>query len=103
MLRCNGFEVYDVGVDAPPQAFVDKAKETGATIIGISGLLTLAFTGMSDTINSLKAAGIRDKVKVIVGGGPVTEAVCAQVGADALGKDAMEAVTLAKKFSGVKA
>lgn len=102
MLRCNGFEVYDVGVDVPPQVFVDKVKETGATIVGISGLLTLAFSGMEATIKGLNDAGLRDKVKVLVGGGPVTDAVCEQVGADALGRDAMEAVTLVRSFAGVK-
>jgi methanogenic corrinoid protein MtbC1 len=100
MLRCNGFEVYDVGVDAPPQVFVDKVRETGAKVVGLSGLLTIAFGPMEDTIKALKAAGL--KAKVMIGGGMTDEMVREKVGADAWGHDAMEAVNLARKFSGVK-
>ncbi len=103
MLRCNGFEVFDVGVDAPPAAFVDKVKETGASVVGISGLLTLAFSAMGDTIKALDEADLRHKVKVVIGGGPVTEAVCKQVGADAFGRDAMEAVRIVQSYAGAKA
>ena len=56
MLRCNGFEVYDVGVDAPPQVFVDKVRETGAQVVGLSGLLTVAFGPMEETVKALKAS-----------------------------------------------
>jgi methylmalonyl-CoA mutase cobalamin-binding domain/chain len=103
MLRCNGFEVYDVGIDAPPQAFVDKVRETGATVVGLSGLLTVAFSSMKDTVEALKAAGLRDKVKVMIGGGMVNNFVCETVGADAWGRDAMEAVKLARSLAEVKA
>ncbi len=99
MLRCNGFEVYDVGVDAPAQVFVDKVRETGAKIVGLSGLLTIAFSSMEDTINALKAAGLN--TKVMIGGGMTDDMVCEKVGADAWGHNAMEAVRLAREFSEV--
>jgi methanogenic corrinoid protein MtbC1 len=99
MLQANGFEVHDVGIDAPPKAFVDKVRETGARIVGLSGLLTVAFPMMEATILALAEAGFRDQVKVMIGGGMVDDSVCAQVGADAWGGDAMEAVQLAKAFS----
>ena len=103
MLRCKNFEVYDLGVDVPPKVFVDKVRKTGATIVGLSGLLTVAFPAMKDTIDALKNAGLRDKTKVMIGGGLVNDFVRDMVGADAWGHDAMEAVRLAKSFSEVKA
>lgn len=102
MLDVNGFEVYDLGVDVPVQKFVEKIKETGAPIVGLSGFLTLAFDSMKQTIDALKAAGLRDKVKVMIGGGQITEEVRKYTGADAYGKDAMIGVSLAKKWAGVK-
>ena len=103
MLRCNNFEVYDLGIDVPPKVFVDKVQKTGATIVGLSGLLTVAFPSMKDTIDALKNAGLRDKTKVMIGGGLVNDFVREMVGADAWGHDAMDAVNLAKSFSEVKA
>jgi len=102
MLDVNGFEVYDLGVDVPAQKFVEKIKETGAPIVGLSGFLTLAFDSMKQTMDAIKAAGLRDKVKVMIGGGQITEEVRKYTGADAYGKDAMDGVTLAKKWAGVK-
>ena len=101
MLDVNGFEVHDLGVDVPVQKFVDKIKETGAPIVGLSGFLTLAFDSMKETVEAIKAAGLRDKVKVMIGGGQITEEVKHYTGADAYGKDAMAGVTLAKKWAGV--
>jgi len=101
MLDVNGFEVHDLGVDVPVQKFVDKIKETGAPIVGLSGFLTLAFDSMKETVEAIKAAGLRDKVKVMIGGGQITEEVKTYTGADAYGKDAMAGVTLAKKWAGV--
>jgi methanogenic corrinoid protein MtbC1 len=98
MLDVNGFEVYDLGVDVPAQKFVDKIRETGATIVGLSGFLTLAFDSMKQTMDAIKGAGLRDKVKVMIGGGQVTEEVRKYTGADAYGMDAMAGVTLAKKW-----
>jgi len=102
MLDVNGFEVHDLGVDVPAQKFVEKIKETGAPVAGLSGFLTLAFDSMKQTVDAIKAAGLRDKVKVMIGGGQITEEVRNYTGADAYGKDAMAGVTLAKKWAGVK-
>jgi len=102
MLEVNGFEVYDLGVDVPPERFVEKVKETQAPILGLSGFLTLAFDSMKRTIEALKEAGLRDKVKVMIGGGQVTDEVRKYTGADAYGKDAMAAVILAKAWVGAQ-
>ncbi|MDD3718982.1 MAG: corrinoid protein [Actinomycetota bacterium] len=100
MLRCNGYEVHDLGVDVPPGAFVEKAAQTGAGMVAISGLLTLAFDAMRDTVDALAEAGLRDRLKIIIGGGPVNEKVLDYCGADAYGKDPSEAVRLAEKHLG---
>jgi 5-methyltetrahydrofolate--homocysteine methyltransferase len=102
MLDVNGFEVYDLGVDVPAQKFVDKVKETGSSIVGLSGFLTLAFDSMKETVEAIKAAGLGDKVKIMIGGGQITEEVRKYTGADAYGKDAMAGVSLAKKWAGAK-
>ncbi len=100
LLRCDGFQVYDLGVDVAPSAFVDKLRETGARLLALSGLLTLAFDSMKDTVNAVVEAGLRERVKVIIGGGPVDEKVVKYVGADAFGKDASQGVRLANAFLG---
>ena len=100
MLDVNGFEVYDLGVDVPPQKFVDKIKESGAPIVGLSGFLAPAFDSMKETIEAIQAAGLRDKVKVMIGGGQITEEIKKYTGADAYGRDAMVGVSLAKKWAG---
>jgi methanogenic corrinoid protein MtbC1 len=100
MLDVSGFEVTDLGVDVPAQKFVNKIKESGAPIVGLSGFLALAFDSMKQTIEALKDAGLRDKVKVMIGGGQVSEEIRKYTGADAYGKDAMAGVTLAKKWAG---
>jgi methanogenic corrinoid protein MtbC1 len=102
MLDVNGFEVHDLGIDVPAQKFVEKVKETGAPIVGLSGFLTLAFDSMKQTVDAIKTAGLRDKVKVMIGGGQITEEVRKYTGADAYGRDAMTGVSLAKKWAGVK-
>ena len=98
MLKSAGFEVIDVGVDAPATAFIEALKSSGAKVLGLSGLLTLAFDSMRETIEALKTAGLRDQVKVMVGGGPVDANVCKSVGADDWGADAQSAVRLAKQW-----
>ncbi len=98
MLKAAGFEVIDVGVDVPASAFVEALKASGAKVLGLSGLLTLAFDSMRETIEALKAAGLRDQVKVMVGGGPVDGNVCKSVGADDWGADAQSAVRLSKQW-----
>ena len=102
MLDINGFEVYDLGVDIPAQKFVDKVKETDAGIVGLSGFLTLAYDSMKETVEAIKAAGLRNKVKIMVGGGVVDEGIRKYTGADAYGRDAAVAVSLAKKWAGGK-
>jgi corrinoid protein of di/trimethylamine methyltransferase len=100
MLRCNGYEVHDLGVDVSPQAFVEKASQSKAGLVAISGLLTLAFDAMKDTVDALAEAGLRDKLKIIIGGGPVNEKVLEYCGADAFGKDPTDAIKLADKHLG---
>jgi methanogenic corrinoid protein MtbC1 len=102
MLDVNGFEVYDLGVDVSAQKFIDKIKESGAPIVGLSGFLALAFDSMKETVEAMKAAGLRDKVKVMIGGGQMSDEIRKYTGADAYGKDAMAGVTLAKKWVGAK-
>jgi 5-methyltetrahydrofolate--homocysteine methyltransferase len=102
MLDVNGFEVYDLGIDVPVQKFVDKIKETGAPVVGLSGFLTLAFDSMKQTVDAIKTAGLRDKVKIMIGGGQMSDEIRNYTGADAYGKDAMAGVSLAKKWLGVK-
>jgi len=98
MLDVSGFEVYDLGVDVPAQKFVEKIKETNAPIVGLSGFLTLAFDSMKETVDAIKAAGLRDKVKIMIGGGQIDEEIRKYSGADAYGRDAMTGVALAKQW-----
>jgi len=96
MLDVNGFEVHDLGIDVPVQTFVEKIAEVKPQVVALSGFLTLAFDSMKETVAAIKAAGLRDQVKIMVGGGTVDEQVCRYAGADAFGADAMAAVSLAK-------
>lgn len=98
MLRVSGYEVHDVGVDQPPEAFLEMARTTGAKLVGLSGLLTVAFDSMKQTIEAFADAGMRDSVKIVIGGGPVNQAVVDYTGADAWGKDPAEAIRLAERF-----
>lgn len=102
MLDVNGFEVFDLGVDVPVPKFIEKIKESGAPIVGLSGFLTLAYESMKQTIEGIKSAGLRDKVKVMIGGGQITEEIRQYTGADAFGKDAMAGVFFAKEWTGTK-
>ena len=98
MLNVNGFEVYDLGVDVPPKKFVEKIKETNTQVGGLSGFLTLAFDSMKETVDVIRIAGLRDKVKIMIGGGQIDGEIKKYTGADAYGKDAMAAVSLAKAW-----
>lgn len=98
MLDVNGFEVHDLGVDVPAQKFVDAIADIKPEMVALSGFLTLAFDSMKQTIAAIKAAGLRDSVKIMVGGGTVDDHVRAHVGADAFGADAIAAVALAKSW-----
>lgn len=102
MLDVNGFEVYNLGVDVPKENFVNKVKETGAPVLGLSGFLTPAFEAMKETVEAVEAAGIRGRVKIMIGGGQLNDEVKKYAGADAFGKNAMEAVALAKGWIGTK-
>src|SRR4030042_4858425 len=95
MLDVNGFEVLDLGIDVPAQKFVDAIKETGSKVVGMSGFLTLAFDSMKETVEAVKKAGLREKVKIMIGGGQIDDQVKAFAGADAYGKDARGAFKLA--------
>ena len=102
MLDVNGFEVYDLGIDVPVQKFIDKIKETNPDIVGLSGFLTLAFDAMKETVDAIKAAGLREKVKIMIGGGQIDEEVRRYTGADAYRPDAVSGVMLAKEWMGGK-
>jgi methanogenic corrinoid protein MtbC1 len=100
LLDANGFEVYDLGVDVPAERFVQKMKETDAPILGLSGLLTVAYDSMKKTIEAIGESGMKNKVKVMIGGGLVDDEIRKYTGADAFGKDAMDGVSIAKKWLG---
>lgn len=100
MLDVNGFDVLDLGIDVPVQEFVRAIQETGSKVVGLSGFLTLAFQAMKDTVEAIRQAGLRDQVRIMIGGGQIDEQVKTFTGADAYGKDAMEAVTLANGWIG---
>ncbi len=100
MLDANGFEVKDLGVDISPEKFVEEAKAFDPQVVGMSALLTLAIEPMKETVAAFEKAGLRDKVKIMVGGAPINDAIREHAGADGWGKDAVEAVALAKKWIG---
>ena len=102
MLDVNGFQVTDLGVDVPPEKFVEQIKQLQPPVVALSGFLTLSYSSMKETVDAIKAAGLRDRVKIMIGGGTVDEQICAYAGADAYGKDAMAAVNLAKQWTGGK-
>jgi 5-methyltetrahydrofolate--homocysteine methyltransferase len=102
MLDANGFDVKDLGVDVPAEKFVEAIREFQPQVVALSGFLTLAFDAMKETVKAIEAAGLRNGIKIIVGGGPVNEEVRNYTGADGYGKDAMAGVSLAKQWIGVK-
>ena len=95
-----GFEVLDLGIDVTPEKFVESIREFQPQVVGLSGFLTLAFDAMKDTVEAIEAAGLRDSVKIVVGGGQITDKIREYAGADAYGDDAMEAVNLAAEWIG---
>ncbi len=101
MLEGGGFEVVDLGVDVPPQKFVEAATEKENTILGLSTLLTTTMSQMKAVIEALKAAGLREQVKVIVGGAPVTQQYADEIGADGYSDNASGAVNVARKLIGL--
>ncbi len=101
LLDINGFETKDIGVNVPAKRFVDTIKEFEPDVVGLSCLLTVAFDAMRDTITAIKDAGLRDKVKIMIGGGVVDENLVPYVGADGFEQHASGAVTLSKKWLGI--
>jgi 5-methyltetrahydrofolate--homocysteine methyltransferase len=103
MLDINGFEVKDIGIDVPVKTFVDEINQFQPDVVGLSGFLTLAFDSMKETIEAIKDAGLRDKLKIMIGGGQVDQTVLNYTGADAFGTNAVDAVSLCKNWMGVAA
>lgn len=98
MLEGGGFEVFDVGADVPPEKFIAALQDTNAGILALSALLTVTMPSMKTTIEALKAAGIREKVKVMIGGAPVTQEFADEIGADGYSENANSAVALARRL-----
>lgn len=96
MLECSGFSVIDLGVNVPAERFVEAVKDSGAKLVGMSLLLTTAMDAMRETIQSLEKAGLRDCVKIMIGGAPTSERLRDEIGADFYGRDAIEAVAIAR-------
>jgi 5-methyltetrahydrofolate--homocysteine methyltransferase len=99
MLEVNGFEVHDLGVDVPVETFVHAVREDKPDVVALSGFLTLSYDAMRDTVAALQAAGLRESVKIMIGGGTVDDQVRAFAGADAFGLNAMDAVNMAKSWT----
>jgi 5-methyltetrahydrofolate--homocysteine methyltransferase len=100
MLEVSGYDVTDLGIDVPVEKFVLAIDELQPQVIGLSGLLTLAFDSMKATIDGIAAAGKRDQVKIMIGGSPVDEQVCTYTGADGWGRDAAAALRMAAEWTG---
>lgn len=98
LLDVNGFEVKDMGVDVPPERFVEEIKSFQPDIVGMSGLLTVAFESMKNTVAAIEKEGLRDGVKIMIGGAQSSDKIAEYTGADAYGKDAFEGVSLAKQW-----
>lgn len=100
MMSAAGFQVYDLGVDVPTKTFVKKVQETGANLLGLSALLTTTMTVQREVIEALEEAGIREQVKVILGGAPVSQEWAETIGADGYADDAIGAIELARQLVG---
>ncbi|MBU1168501.1 MAG: cobalamin-dependent protein [Proteobacteria bacterium] len=98
MMDLNGFEVKDIGVDVSKDRIIAEAEAFGADIIGLSGLLTLAFDPMKEVVEELKVQGLRDKYKVLIGGGQMDENICSYTGADAFTTDAIAGINMCKAW-----
>jgi corrinoid protein of di/trimethylamine methyltransferase len=100
MMSASGFQVHDLGVDVPTETFVAKVQETGANLLGLSALLTTTMTRQREVIEALQEAGLREQVKVIVGGAPVSQEWADSIGADGYAEDAVSAIELARRLVG---
>jgi corrinoid protein of di/trimethylamine methyltransferase len=103
LLEGGGFEVVDLGADVPPEKFIEAIQQRGVKIVALSALLTVTMPSMRKTIEALKDAGVRDRVKIMVGGAPVTQQYADEIGADGYSETASSAVALARRLSGVEA
>jgi Predicted cobalamin binding protein len=101
MLDVNGYDVLDLGIDVPVPVFVEKTREFKPQVVGLSGFLTLAFDSMKKTVKALEQAGLRDSIKIMIGGGQMDEEVRKYSQDDAYGKDAVAAVNLCKQWIGI--
>lgn len=101
VLDANNFEVIDLGVDVPVSTFLDRIKNEQPDILALSGFLTLAYDSMKATIQAINNAGLRNQVKIMIGGAPMDESVCDYIGADAFGSDANDALRIAEGWMGV--
>ncbi len=100
LLRYSGFEVIDLGVSVRPLEFLDGARDSGAGVVGISALITMAYEPLRETVSAFEREGLRDRVKIMLGGGAVSQRVCDFAGADAWSRDASDAVKFARRFIG---
>lgn len=98
MMEGAGFEVIDLGIDVPPETFIEAIRDKKPQIVGMSALLTVTMPAIKTTIDAMVAAGVRDGIKIMVGGAPVTEEYAREVGADAFGENASVAATIAKRL-----
>jgi len=98
LLNAAGFEVVDLGVDVSPEKFVETVKQNNPDIVGMSALLTTTMIEMENVIKALKEAGLRDKIKIIIGGAPITQEYAENIGADAAARDAVEGVNICKSW-----
>ena len=103
MLDINGFDVKDIGVDVPVKTFIEEINAYQPDVVGLSGFLTLAFDSMKETIAAFEKEGVREKFKIMIGGGQIDETVRSYTGADAFGVNAVEAVSLCRTWMGVAA
>ncbi len=100
MLDVSGYDVLNIGIDVPVNVFVEKIKEFKPSVVGLSGFLTLAFDSMKKTVEAIEEAGLRNNIKIMIGGGQIDDEIRKYVRADAYGKDAMAAVTLCNQWIG---
>ncbi|MFH1152931.1 MAG: cobalamin-dependent protein [Pseudomonadota bacterium] len=100
LLDVNGFDVRDIGIDVPPSKFVEEIREFKPQVVGMSGLLTLAYDSIKDTVAAIDEAGLRDQVKIIIGGGQMSDKISAYAGSDACAKDAMDGINIIKGWIG---
>jgi len=103
MLDINGFEVRDIGIDVPVERFLEEIRSYRPDVVGLSGFLTLAFDSMKETVEAIGAAGLREGMKIMIGGGQIDETVRGYTGADAFGTNAVEAVNLCRGWTAVAA